>query len=144
VARATGGLVQQVVPHATCMKNEALLSLYGRQLVPHYHVMQSPATGILYREQVSFADEVEGWRDIVDCGYWEQNPKGDRIHERQNILLFQKMVSSAVAALRLAIGIYADQPQYAAMIFNGWQMLANFSWQRAVASYRQMLYQTPC
>lgn len=143
VARATGGLVQQVVPHATCMKNEDLLSLYGRQLVRQYHVTQSPPTGILYREQVSFADEVEGWRGIVDCGYWDQNPKGDRISERQHILLFQKMASSAVAALRLAIGVYADQPHYAAMIFHGWQMLANFSWQRSVAAYRQQLYQTP-
>lgn len=140
VARATGGLVQQIAPHPRCMDNEEILSLYGLQLVRQYHDARDAPTGILFREQVSFADEVEGWRDIVDCGYWEQNPKGDRIGERKGILLFQEMFKSAAAALRLAISLYQDQPQYAEMIFNGWNMLPKFTWERAIDAYYKQVY----
>ncbi len=143
VARATGGLVQQVVPHAECMKREDLLSPFGRLLVRQHHPTQREPTGILFREQVSFANEVEGWREIVDCGYWEHNPKGDRIEERKRILLFQEMARCASAGLQLAIRVYGDQPQYAAMIFNGWKMLSQFQWQRAVQTYQKMLYDVP-
>ena len=141
VARATGGLVQQIAPHAACMDNEEILSLYGRQLVKQYHPTPDAPTGILFREQVSFADEVEGWRGIVDCGYWDQNPKGDRIGDRKPILLFQEMVNSAAAALRLAISLYQDQPHYAEMIFNGWNMLPKFQWRRSIEAYHEYVYQ---
>ncbi|GAK51263.1 glycogen synthase 1 [Candidatus Moduliflexus flocculans] len=140
VARATGGLVQQIAPHSDCMEDEEILSLYGRQLVRQYHAAHDAPTGILFREQVSFADEVEGWRDIVDCGYWEQNPKGDRIGQRKEIFLFQEMHKSAAAALRLAINLYQDQPQYAEMIFNGWNMLPKFTWGRAIEAYYRQVY----
>ena len=140
VARATGGLVQQVTPHPTCMQNEALLSLYGRQLVRRYHSSADGATGILFREHVSFSDEAEGWRELVDCSYWEQNPKGDRVDERRHILLFQEMVHSAVAALKLAMSVYQDPALYAAMIFNGWNMLDQFRWSRSIDTYRKFLY----
>jgi glycogen synthase len=141
VARATGGLVQQVAPAPECMSDEQLLSLYGRQLARRYHGAGDGPTGILYREQVAFADEVDGWRELVECGYWKHNPKGDRIEGRASSLLYRQMTASAAEALRLAIRIHADPPRYAAMIINGWNMLAKFQWKRAVASYRQHLYQ---
>ncbi len=140
VARATGGLVQQVAPHPQCIAVEDVLSLYGRQLVRKHHTAKEKPTGILFREQISFADEAEGWRELVDCEYWEHNPKGDRAQSRKSILLFKRMTRSAAAALRLAIKLYEDQPEYAAMIFNGWKSLSRFQWKRAVQSYRKHLY----
>lgn len=142
IARATGGLIQQVAPHAECMQNEALLSLYGRQLARLYHSAGDKPTGILYREHVDFADEVEGWRELVDCGYWDQNPKGDRIEGRKHILLFRRMALSAATALQMAMRVYADPDQYGTMIVNGWDMLENFKWSRAIDSYRRLLYET--
>lgn len=140
VARATGGLVEQVVPHPQCLAQEEVLSLYGRQVVRKYHTAREPATGILFREHISFAEEAEGWRDVVDCDYWEHNPQGDRVKGRKSILLVRRMVRSATAALRLAIKLYADQPAYAAMIYHGWNLLADFPWQRAVQAYQKKLY----
>lgn len=140
VARATGGLVEQVVPHPQCLADDQVLSLYGHQLVRDYHKARAKPTGILFREKVSFADEAEGWRDLVDCEYWEHNPKGDRVESRRSIRLFKRMIRSANAGLRLAVELYADQPQYAAMVWNGWSMLDQFTWKRAVQSYRKHLY----
>ncbi len=141
VARATGGLVQQIVPHAECLRNEQILSPYGRRLVNRYHHEEVNPTGILFRELVSFAEEVEGWRRIVDCAYWYQNPKGDRISDRKDLVLFQEMVSSASNALQLAIDLYQDQETYASMIYHGWTMLKKFGWDRAIAGYRKQLYE---
>ena len=140
VARATGGLVQQVVPHKSCLKDEFLLSPYGRRLIQRYQKNNEASTGILFREQVSFAEEVEGWRKVVDCGYWEQNPKGDRVADRKELILFKDMVRSAENAFELAIKLYHTQPQYAEMIYNGWMMLENFGWDRAIAGYQNNLY----
>lgn len=140
VARATGGLVEQVVPHPQCLAQEEILSLYGRQVVRKYHPARAAATGILFREHISFAEEAEGWRAVVDCDYWEHNPQGDRVKGRKSILLVRRMVRSATAALRLAIKLYADQPAYAAMIYHGWSLLADFQWQRAVQAYQKKLY----
>ena len=140
VARATGGLVQQVVPHKNCLKDELLLSPYGRRLLQRYRKNNDAPTGILFREQVSFAEEVEGWRRIVDCGYWEQNPKGDRVVDRKELILFQDMVRSAEKAFELAINLYHSQSHYAEMIYNGWMMLEQFGWDRAIAGYRNSLY----
>ncbi len=140
VARTTGGLVQQIVPHPQCLQSERILGLYGRQLVKRYHHPDAAPTGILFREQVSFVEEVEGWRKIVDCGYWYQNPKGDRITDRKNLILFQAMVKSAANALQFAIDLYKDQGQYAEMIYNGWNMLDKFTWKRAISGYQNNLY----
>lgn len=140
VARATGGLVQQVAPHPVCLEQEEVLSLYGRQIVRKYHAARAPATGILFRERISFADEAEGWREIVDCDYWEHNPRGDRVDGRKSILLVKRMTRSAAAALRLAVRLYADQPAYAAMIHNGWSLLPRFQWQRSVKEYSRHLF----
>lgn len=140
VARATGGLIQQVSPHPECMENEALLSLYGRHLVRLYHSAGDRPSGILFREHVDFADEVEGWRELIDCGYWNQNPKGDRIEGRQHILLFRRMALSAAAALQMAMRVYANPSHYAGMIMNGWAMLDKFKWSRAIEGYHRWLY----
>ena len=139
VARATGGLVQQVVPYS-----QAGLSPYGRRLVASFHDEGAPPTGFLFREP-SLPDEIDGWRRIVDCAYWEQVPRGDRIaDDREDIPLFDGMVQSAAEALQAAINLYtSDQAAYARLVYNGFRMLAHFAWDRAIEGYRQ-LYDQVC
>lgn len=141
LARATGGLVQQVVPHDDCMTREGIMSMYGRHMVRNHHRARRKPTGILYREQVNFAEEVEGWRSIIDCDYWNQHPKGDRLAGRRKNELFRAMAISAGAAMRLAVNLYQEQPeQYGSMIYQGWKLLDKFTWKKAVAAYREHLY----
>jgi glycogen synthase len=138
VARATGGLVQQVVPCPS-----ASLSRQGRQLVALFHGRKSEPTGLLYREP-SVPDVVQGWKKIVDCDYWDEEPRGDRIEDRRGTPLFDAMVTSAAWALQDAIDLYTlDQAGYARMIYHGYKMLDNFGWDRAVQGYRR-LYDRVC
>jgi glycogen synthase len=141
VARATGGLAQQVAPHPLCLDRENVLSLDGRRVVKLYHTARCKPTGILYREQASFADEVEGWRTIIDCRYWEMNPKGLRTEDRSRTMLYQGMQNSAAEALTLATELYRDENAYAEMITNSLGMLKKFSWKKAVTRYHEKLYQ---
>jgi glycogen synthase len=120
VARATGGLVQQVQPYP----NEG-------------------ATGFLFQEK---AGTPADWQHIVDCAYWSLDPKGDRVEDRRGIPLFGEMVEAAASALRNAIAFYTakdGETEHARMIANGFGMLQRFTWAEAVARYRSQLYGPP-
>jgi glycogen synthase len=142
VARATGGLVQQVVPYPS-----ASLSRQGQELAALFHERSSEPTGFLFREP-AVPNVVQGWQTIVDCAYWNQDPKGDRIGDRigdrRGTPLFDAMVQRAAWALQDAIDFYlSDQAGYARMIYHGYRMLDNFGWDRAVREYRR-LYDRVC
>jgi glycogen synthase len=138
VARATGGLVQQVVPYPG-----AGLSQQVRQVVALFHGPKSEPTGFLYREP-SVPNPVQDWQKIVACAYWHQEPRGDRIDDRRGTPLFDAMVQSTAWALQDAMDLYAaDQAGYARMIYHGFKMLDNFGWDRAVQGYRR-LYDRVC
>jgi len=138
VARATGGLVQQVVPYPS-----AALSRHGRQLVALFHDRNSRPTGFLFREP-STVDEKDGWQQIIDCKYWEKNPKADRVEDRRGNPLFDAMAQRAAWAFQDAIDLYAtSQIHYAEMIHNGFKLLDRFSWESAVREY-QRLYDRVC
>ena len=138
VARATGGLVQQVAPYP----NDTYLSLHGGWLASRYHSPDSKPTGFLFREpKLPPLIEAQGWRVIVDCAYWTHNPKGDRIADRKGTLLFDAMVASAAQAIGAAIDFYtSDQAGYAEMIYRGFELLDQFNWTRAIDDYQRLLY----
>jgi len=132
VARATGGLVQQVVPYPS-----ASLTSVVQRLRKRYHQDDDLPTGFLFREAGLGAKETaQGWRKILDCAYW---PAGDRVTERLQNPLFQAMVGEAEKALNAAIELYMTNPgAYATMISNGFHMLERFSWDQAVRDYQDL------
>ena len=138
VARATGGLVQQTIPHKS-----SILSPYGQQLIKKYHGRGGKPTGFLFREP-SLKNDVDGWQKIVDCAYLHRDQGTDRIEDRRGIPLYDEMVRRAGQSLEAAIELYSsDQDAYAEMIYNGFKMLDNFSWDRAIIEYRR-LYNSVC
>jgi glycogen synthase len=133
VARATGGLVQQVMPIGIDDLPEAT-----RALVRKYHEHEAKPTGFLFREQAGPSD-VADWQEIVDCKYLGESPVGDRVQCRIGINLFDRMVEAAGRTLSQAIQLYQnDQLAYSEMIFRGYEILSKFTWERAVDSYRQL------
>lgn len=136
VARATGGLVQQVAPYPSrCSTDEV------RRLAAQFHTSQDPPTGFLFRETDMPPDVLEsGWRKILTCGYW---PLGDRLDDRRGTPLFDAMVKAATQAFLDAIDLYRNrQVDYANMIFQGFQMLDRFSWETAVQKYQNVFDDT--
>jgi len=137
VARATGGLVQQIVPHTG-----GSISPAARRLAERFHRRGAAPCGFLFREPALPAADVEaGWRAIVDCAYW---PAGDRVADRLGIPLFDAMVGEATRAFGDAVDLYTRDPTgYARMIYHGFGMLDRFPWERAVQEY-QRVYDGVC
>ena len=130
VARATGGLVQQIVPYPGRSLTAAVKKLSGR-----YHQPSDPPTGFLYREPDGKPKETEReWRQMLNLAH-----QHDRVAERATIPLFQAMVDQAAAALHDALELYeTDQTQYGTMILNGLSMLEKFSWEKTVQHYQEI------
>lgn len=129
VARATGGLIQQVVPYPSTCCTPVVQTLAGK-----FHGDTALPTGFLFREPDLSSKVVEsGWKSILACKYW---PDGNRLEERKGIPLFESMVESASQALRDAIAVYSKDPlQYGQMMSAGFAMLDHFSWDTAVEKY---------
>ncbi|MBN1874129.1 MAG: glycogen/starch synthase [Anaerolineae bacterium] len=137
VARATGGLVQQIAPYPGGTWSHAV-----RRRTDYFHPRNAPPTGILFREpDLDEANIIAGWRKIVACEY---GPRGDRMQDRLGTPLFDAMVQEANWALQDAIDLYQHHrdgipsQDYAQMIVNGFAMLSRFSWERAVRAYQRV------
>jgi glycogen synthase len=109
VARATGGLVQQVVD----LRQD-----------------RSGATGLLYREHfVGDSDRATGllWRELLECG----DPR-----ERCRNRLYAALVENLARALVRAIEVYQRDPDgYAIMLSNLHRQALRFSWEQAADEY---------
>ncbi len=132
VARATGGLVQQVAPYPGPCLNAAVRLLRDR-----YHGECEAPTGFLFRESgLDEQETIQGWRAIIACAYW---PEEDRLKARLSIPLFRSMVQSAEWALNSAIELYCtDRIGYAKMLYHGFHMLDRFSWDQTVREYQEI------
>ncbi len=109
VARATGGLVQQVVD---------------------IQQDRSHATGVLYREEHPIATEEELgllWRELLQCG--EPIARGENP-------LYIALVEALTQALLRAIQVYQQDPEgYAGMLANLHAQALQFSWSKAAEEY---------
>lgn len=114
VARATGGLIQQVLDDEP--RN---------------------ATGVLFREE-PVDDPASGWREIVAGDYDPADPGKDRLASRLEIPLYRRMVDGLTEALERGVSLYGDQEAYSRTVWNGWRHLEGFTWRRAAAGYRSL------
>ncbi|MFP4395935.1 MAG: glycogen/starch synthase [Anaerolineales bacterium] len=131
VARATGGLVQQVAPYPSGVMGRTV-----RRIADRYHARGAAPTGFLFREpDLVWEDILAGWEHIVACEY----DPGDRVAERAGVPLFDALVCEAAWAFQDATDLYMeDRRAYAEMIAAGAEMLRQFSWDRAVRSYQRI------
>ncbi|RMH02993.1 MAG: hypothetical protein D6704_13225 [Nitrospirae bacterium] len=130
VARATGGLIQQVVPYPSACCTPTV-----RRLSRQFHKPSAHPTGFLFREPaLPSASVIKGWRAIIRCRY---RPHGDRLRDRLELPLFQVMAQEAARAIQDAIALYRSAPiEYARMVVAGFHLLSRFSWDRTVSQYR--------
>jgi glycogen synthase len=135
IARATGGLVQQVYP-----KNCENLPRNIRLLVDKYHGVDKKPTGFLYREK-KIPEQIIDWQGLIRAKFLDEIPPGDPIAERLDYPLFKSMVKGAAETIVLAVHLYKNNyREYAELVVNGLKMLKRFSWQRAAKKYITELY----
>ena len=139
IGRATGGIVQQIVPLKGC----ASFSLAAEKITNRWHAWSSPPTGLLYRETLSPEDAVEGWRQINEANYDCDESGVRRLKGRKPIRLFQRMAAELELALWDACAIAGDQSTYCRMLVDGVRHITNtFSWRRAAAEYTRITHST--
>ncbi len=135
IARATGGLLQQIDP-----VNFADLPSEIQSFVEQYHGTERNPTGFLYREKQNGTHQ-DDWKAIVSANYLKSNPLGDPVDERKNLNLFGNMVDAGMSVIEQAIEYFNSKPaKYAHLILNGVNLLHKFSWTHAVDGYSKKLY----
>lgn len=123
IARATGGLITQVV------------SLEPFPLPTFYHSFfsqtdwkQQAPTGILYREKYQGENAESQWGLI--CSLPPER--------RMDSPLYQAMVNAAYDALEKALLIFKNSAQYENLIINGINSLKYFEWEPVIEKYRKV------
>jgi len=134
IGRATGGIVEQVVPwRAASSFSRAVESRAER-----YHNLSSFPTGILYRERDNLPTAGYDWRALNAARYdvsGEGHP--DRVAERCEYPMYFSMVEELGLALGDGVRLLTEQPDlYYRMLVEGVGYIERtFSWERAAADY---------
>jgi len=141
IGRATGGLIQQIVP----LRSVPSFTASVERRSSRWHAASAAATGLLYREPDDLPDIVDDWRAFNAAGY-RHRPDRDRTGERRACRLFAEMAGALERALNDAVAVYHDPsganggPMYFAMLVEGIAHIQrNFSWERAAREYSRHL-----
>jgi glycosyltransferase involved in cell wall biosynthesis len=137
IGRATGGIIQQIVPWR---KAKAFTPSVEKQ-VRNWYSSQQPPSGVLFREPEDLPTEVADWREINEASYNATGGYPDRLVERSRLPLVKKMADQLGMALKDGVSIYQDPPVYASMLAQGVrQIQANFSWVKAAEKYWRLIF----
>jgi len=129
VGRATGGLVQQIVP----LWGAASFSGAAQRRAERWHTVAGRPTGLLFRERDDLGTGVNDWRGINAAPY----TPGARVQQRYVYPTFSAMVHELYLGLRDAASLYYERPVlYERMIQEGILYIQNaLSWERAAQEY---------
>jgi glycogen synthase len=137
IARATGGLLQQIVP----LRAAASYSRAVHERAKRWHEFSALPTGILYREK-DVTGSVDSWRGIIEAAY---DPTGqtanNRVQQRMAFPVFRAMVAELRIAIEDGVRVYRDTPDlYCNMLLEGISYIQRtFSWERAAQEYARVL-----
>jgi glycogen synthase len=140
IGRATGGLLQQVVPYR---KAESFTDAV-RTRADRWYEEESPPTGFLFREEDGVSSADEDWEAINAAGYNTQRGGPNRLKERLDLPLFRAMVTALQACLVDAARLYSDRPDlYFKMLAQGYFYIReNFTWEKAGERYLDFILGT--
>ncbi len=134
IARATGGLIQQVRPvNAARLPNNVLARL------KHYHgsKLKKP-TGFLYREHPS-TETADNWRYLLGTDFKARRPIQEPVNKLNPV--FWSMVVELTAVLGEALRYYKeDKAGYCQLILNGIKLFKEFSWETSAEKYLHVLF----
>jgi glycosyltransferase involved in cell wall biosynthesis len=141
IGRATGGLLQQIVP----LRSIPSCTPSVERRANRWHPVSAAPTGLLYREPDDIPDAVGDWRAFNAAAYLAR-PGRDRLAERRSNGLFTEMARALERALADAVEVYRRpvdssgvQP-YVAMLVEGIAHIRrNFTWERTAAEYNRRL-----
>lgn len=133
IGRATGGILQQIVPLRAASSFSRAVQLRAAR----WHAASAHPTGILYRERDQIESAVDDWRGINAAKDDENENNSDRVEQRRKYALFQAMADELRLAFIDGVRIYRGQPElYYRMLVEGIAYIQqSFSWERAAQEY---------
>lgn len=139
IGRATGGILQQVVPYRPVSSFSA--SVEKRSARWHKHT--SNPTGFLFREEDDIPSELDDWQSINSADYDSTGGSPNRLEQRQELALFQSMAKALTSCLVDAINLYVDQPEtYYQFLSYGIEFISKgFTWKKAAQAYHRYINQ---
>ena len=134
IARATGGLIQQV-----CPRNFKSLSKTIKNYLRLYHKDLAKFTGYLYREHSS-TENADNWRYLFGTDFSKPRSVQEPVDWRNPI--FWSMVTELEKVVEEAIKLYNDKKEeYSKMILNGINLFKTFTWEKSAEKYISHLYE---
>jgi glycogen synthase len=128
IGRATGGIVQQIVP----LRTAKVFTPSVAARADFWYGATARPSGLLFREEDGLPTLEEDWRSINAAGYDLQGGSPDRLEERGRYALIQSMAGQLQAALEDGIRVYQDGGLYFRMLADGVRFIqASFSWERS-------------
>jgi glycogen synthase len=141
IGRATGGLIQQIVP----LRSAPSFTPSVERRCGRWHSASAAATGLLYREPDDLPGLAADWRALNAAGYLSGSRR-DRVVERRPLRLFSEMAHALERALEDALAVYRHPSEpngssaYFALLTAGIAHIRErFSWERAAAEYARHL-----
>ncbi len=129
IARATGGLIQQIVP----LRDIPSFSQAVKERTNRWHNSTAHPTGILYREKddiPSAEDDSKG----INSGDYEI---GKRTEQREQYRLFRLMAEALMQAIADGVEVHENREDlyYRMMVEGIAYVQSNFSWKRSAQEY---------
>ncbi len=132
IGRATGGIIQQIVP----LRAASSLSQTAELRARRWHLSSSHPTGLLVGEDDN-TQSIEDWQSINRVGYNLKGAMLNRIDERKQYSLFRLMAQELSLGIEDGVKIYHERPNlYYRMLIEGIDFIRNsFSWEKAAHEY---------
>lgn len=132
VGRATGGLLQQIVPFRTAR----CFTPAVQWRADRWSQPATPPTGLLCREPDD-ESAAEAWRELNAIEDDRADPTYDRAHARRTLPLINAMARALATAFDDAVTVYRNQPTlYYEMVREGMAHVERtFSWERSSREY---------
>jgi glycogen synthase len=139
IGRATGGILQQIIP----LRSAAAFSQAVKLRAEKYFPVGSHPTGILFRERDDLPSLVADWKEIARSNYQIDGTGLDRVRQRTSLSLFSEMAKELYISIMDGVRVYNQDPTlYNRMLIEGIDYLRRtFSWQRAAQTYLRYVNQ---
>jgi glycogen synthase len=136
IGRATGGILQQVVPY----REVGSFSPAVRRRSDYLHGSTNPPTGLLFREEDAIPTAHEDWLAFDQAGY-ELGAANDRLTQRRQLPLFRSMAVELADCIDDAVQIYARDPEiYYQLLVNGIAYIQQgFNWELTAMKYSRII-----
>ena len=133
IGRATGGIIQQIVP----LRDVRCFTPACQARAGRWHTESAQPTGILYREPDDMQSVVDDWIGLNAAGYNRNGGHPDRVEERAGYALFRAMSDELQLSIANAVRIYTERPEtYYRMLTEGIDSVQRgFSWERSAREY---------